>query len=871
MKKIIFLLCIVLLSLFHKNSVAQITDPTTFFGFTPGEDKQLFTYEKLVAYLKHVDQASDRAKMINIGKSPEGRDMYTMFVSSSGNISNLDRLKEINKLLALDNILSTEKLDGLVEEGKVFVLATLSMHSNEVGPSQSLPQIVYSLTTTHNLDTLKWLDDAVYMVVPCHNPDGMNMIVSHYHKYKNTKYDGCRMPGLYHKYVGHDNNRDFVILSQDDTKAVARLYNKDWYPQILVEKHQMMMEGPRYFVPPMHDPIAENVDESVWHWTRILGSNMSKDMTAAGLAGVSQQNLFDDYWPGSTETALWKNTVGLLTEAASIKYASPVFLEKNELKVYGKGLSEYKKSINMPHPWPGGWWRLSDIVEYEIVSTYSLLKTAAQHKNEILKFRNDVCKKMVHKGKTEAPYYYIVSAEQHDRSELVALINLLDEHGIVVHKLMEDVHIKGILHKKDDYVISVAQPFRAFIKEVMEKQKFPERHYTPGGEMIKPYDITSWSLPLHRGIKSYEINDKIKLDAKLSKLNLPLQVKEKVLPNAGQMVVSANSNSAYQLAFKALKKGVKVYRTLEKHELNGKLMPAGSFVVDVDAKNKDVITEITNTLVIEPEFVDKSGDLKIKPIKLPRIALVESWFHDMDAGWTRFVLDSYGIPFTVVRPDKLEKTKLKDNYDVVIFPDENKNLLMEGKWKSKNGRYYFAGYHPDYNKGMGKAGLQNVLEFIENGGTVLSWGESTRLFTGNLTLEEEKGEKEEFQLPIRDISEDLKKAGFYCPGSFVKIELLPGSPLTYGMPESIGVFSRGRPVFKTSIPIFEMDRRVIASFPEDDALMSGYAKNIKKIGNTAAMVWVKKGKGQLVVYGFSPQFRASTPVSYKLLFNGLLM
>ena len=105
----------------------------------------------------------------------------------------------------------------------------------------------------------------------------------------------------------------------------------------------------------------------------------------------------------------------------------------------------------------------------------------------------------------------------------------------------------------------------------------------------------------------------------------------------------------------------------------------------------------------------------------------------------------------------------------------------------------------------------------------------------------------------------------------MKIELLPGSPLTYGMPESIGVFSRGRPVFKTSIPIFEMDRRVIASFPEDDALMSGYAKNIKKIGNTAAMVWVKKGKGQLVVYGFSPQFRASTPVSYKLLFNGLLM
>ena len=130
------------------------------------------------------------------------------------------------------------------------------------------------------------------MMVPCHNPDGMDMIVEHYRKYKDTKYDGSSMPGVYHNYVGHDNNRDFVTLTQEDTKAIARIYNQDWFPQVMVEKHQMGSTGPRYFVPPPHDPIAENVDAGIWNWVGIFGSNIITDMTSAGLKGVSQHYLF---------------------------------------------------------------------------------------------------------------------------------------------------------------------------------------------------------------------------------------------------------------------------------------------------------------------------------------------------------------------------------------------------------------------------------------------------------------------------------------------------------------------------------------------------------------------------------------------------
>lgn len=362
------------------NEINEIQTPKDFFGFQPGTDRMLIDYEPLIDYLKQLAEASPRVKMIEIGESPMGKTMYMLLFSSPENIQNIDRLKEINKKLALNPNLTEAQLKTYSDEGKVFVLTTLSMHSSEVGPSQAAPLVAYELATTTDSALEKQLNDVVYMMVPSSNPDGMDIIVKHYMESKDTKYEGGNYPGVYHKYVGHDNNRDFVTLTQKDNKAVARIYNTDWYPQVLVDKHQMGTTGPRYFVPPMHDPIAENVDEKIWNWTWIFGSNMAKDMAADSLTGVTQNSMFDDYWPGSTETGIWKGVISMLTECASVQLAKPVFIEKSELRGGGSGLAEHKKSINMPAPWQGGWWRLSDIADYEVVSSLSLIKTASFHK-----------------------------------------------------------------------------------------------------------------------------------------------------------------------------------------------------------------------------------------------------------------------------------------------------------------------------------------------------------------------------------------------------------------------------------------------------------------------------------------------------------
>jgi hypothetical protein len=866
MRKLTLILTLSLISILTLSAQNGPQKPSDYFGFTPGSDRNVFSYEQLVAYLQKLDAASDRLQMIEIGKSPLGKTMYIAFFSNPNNLSRLDELKSINKKLALDDKLSEKQQADLIARGKVFVLATLSMHSTEVGPSQAVPLIAYDLCTTNDPLKLKWMSEVVYMIVPNHNPDGMDMVVDYYKKTQGTSYEGANMPGVYHKYVGHDNNRDFVILSQEDTKAVARIYNQDWFPQVFVEKHQMGSTGTRYFVPPNHDPIAENVDAEIWTWTGIFGSNLINDMTAGGCAGVSQHFLFDDYWPGSTETCIWKNVIGFLTECASAKVATPVYIEPTELKVGGKGLSEYKKSINMPLPWEGGWWKLSDIVNYEIVSTESILKTAFTNRDAILKFRNDICKKQVLLGRTVPPYYYIMPAAQKDPGELVYIVNLLKEHGIKVFRLKNDVQTGNLKFAAGDVIIPLAQPFRAFVKEVMEKQVYPVRHYTPNGEVIKPYDIASWSLPLHNGVASFEIIEKIEGSEGMMK---EIEGTFTLATDPGKhpyIAFPVTSNESFRVAFNAVSKGTAVWRTKADTLVNGKKLPAGSFIVATpgnEPARKSLLESISNT----PIGMDTrcAGST----LQMPRIAVVESWFHDMDAGWLRFVMDSYAIPFRVIHPADI-KTEDLSKLDLIIFPDEDKSILLDGKMKTGE-TFYVAAYEPQYTKGMEKEGLGKLFKYLNDGGKILAWGESVGLFEGYQTIQADKETKEEFQLPFTDLSESLKKSGVYCPGSLIRMKVANDSPLTLGMPLETGIFYRGRPAFSTTVPNFNMDRRVIGVIPEENILLSGYCENVEKLANIPVMIWLKKGKGQMVLMGFSPQFRASTHATYKLLFNSILL
>ncbi len=265
-------------STFAEAVSVDIPDPESVFGFTPGADRKLIDYEQLIDYVERVAEASPRVAISEIGRTALDRPMKLVLISSPENLDRLDEIRSINRRLALDPSIPDAERAALVEATPVTLMATLSMHSTEVAPAQTLPLLTYSLATTDDPETLKWLDDVVIMVVACLNPDGMDMIVNHYRENLGTPYEGGSMPGLYHHYVGHDNNRDFVALTQAESRVVSRVFSTEWYPQILIDKHQMGRTGPRYFVPRYHDPIAENIDGGLWTWSDVFGSGMAREI-----------------------------------------------------------------------------------------------------------------------------------------------------------------------------------------------------------------------------------------------------------------------------------------------------------------------------------------------------------------------------------------------------------------------------------------------------------------------------------------------------------------------------------------------------------------------------------------------------------------
>lgn len=840
-----------------------VPSPQEHFGFMPGSDRMLFNYEELFSYLQKVSLVSPMVKVVEIGKSPMGKKMYMALVSSEKNIRDLEKLRNINRELALNPDLTEARQAEYVKNGKVFFLATLSMHSTEVAPSQAIPLIVNRLVTGADQSVRKYLDDVVYMIVP-QNPDGMDMVVENYKKYKGTKYEGASMPGIYHKYVGHDNNRDYVSLTQEDTRAVARIYDLDWFPQVMIDKHQMGSGSIRYYVPPACDPIAENVDAELLSWTSIFGTNMLRDLTSAGLAGVGQKTIFDDYWPGSTQTSNWKGVISMLTEAASVRDATPVYIEPNELTVSGKGLSEYEKSINFPLPWKGGWWRLGDIVKLEVESTLSAIKTSSLLKEDILKFRNELCRKEVAKGKSEAPYYYILSKDQPDQSELYEVVNLLMEHGLNVFTLSVDHIINGYNFKSGDIVLPLAQPFRPFLKEIMEKQEYPVRHFSLGGDVIKPYDITSWSLPMHRGLKYQEINLRDPaLEGKLKPVKGKYTLGEKKY--SFPLLFPVTSNGSYKAAFTALQKGAKVERLDATTILSGKSIGKGSFVIT--SSDDTLAAYLVKQAQTEPLAVSQKEKLEVSPVQKREIAIIETYFHDMDAGWTRFVFDTYKIPFTIMHPQDMEKADLS-KFNVIVIPANSKQILMTGKPGSET-RPSMSNYPPEFQKGMGKKGFEKLLTFVNEGGTVLSWCESSNLFTGALEFTKDSV-KEEFMLPFTNDATTATTAGLFAPGSLMKARFTD-HPLAYGIPEDASIFYEGSALFNTRMPGFDMDRRVIGRFAKKDILLSGYAEKEEKLSEKPAMLWIRKGKGQFIFYSFNPLYRASARGTYKLVFNALLL
>ena len=830
----------------------ELPRPEAVFGHLPGADRTLIGYDALVDYFQTLADRSDRVDLRRIGKTTQGRDLVMLVISTPENLARSARYREIAANLNDPRGFSTQEIDQMVAEGKVILSVSLNIHSDEIAISQMSPEWVYGLATGGPDSPARYLEDVIVLLFPSLNPDGQMMVTDWYLEQRGTVHEGTPLPWLYHPYAGHDNNRDWFMQNLVETRLVNRVLYREWHPQVVLDEHQMGGSGPRIFVPPYADPVAGNVHPLVHRGTMLLGSGMSMALEQAGKAGVIYGYSFDAYWPGGMRsTPAWKNTIGILTETASAHLMSPRFVDRKQLTGGRKGLPEYKAQINFPHPWAGGWWRPRDIVEYAHIVTTSALESCSLYREDLLRNRAAMSWDAVRRGETEPPYAYVIPPDQHDRGTSEKLVLLLQENGIEIERSMQTTKENGVEIVQGSYVIRAAQPYRPLLLEMMEPQIYPEvKTHAGSKDILAPYDVTAWTLPYLMGVRSQRINTPVGLAL------VQAQSPDRALAETDQWTFSPHENDSYIAIARVLRQQKPVRQLLAASEIQGARMEAGSFLIEMPRQELNAIIE---GLKVEPRSVtfrstrESSARSRDRSLALPRVGIYQSWVPNEDEGWTRFMLDDFDVPYTVLHNAEIQAGDLNRTYDVVLFPDQDREEIVEGRTAGSDSIPPV----PEFAGGVGEKGVRALREFVQKGGTLMAFGDAVDFAIHDL------------RAPCGDAAAGLSRDKFSTPGTLVRTKVNTSHPLGFGMPETAMVFRTQDPVLTASRGRNARTAAVVTYDSGPNLVASGWARGAELLHRKGALVEAESGKGAFVLFGFRPQFRGQTHGTYKLILNAL--
>jgi len=479
-------------------AAAQIPAPKDTLGFTPGDDRKLASWAQVVDYFQKLDKASDRMVFEEIGKTTMGAPFVYATISSPENLKNLDKYKSINADLAdprrFNKIRSaphvTEK--RLLRDGKTIVLITCGIHSTEVGSTLSSMLIAHRLTSSNDPEIQNILKNTIILLVPSLNPDGVDIVKNWYDKTLGTPYEGTEPPELYHKYVGHDNNRDWYAFTQVETQLTVDKIHNVWHPQIVHDIHQQGQNGARLFLPPYMAPVEPNVPKQIVEGYTQLGNYMAADLRKRGLEGITTNTTYDAWTPARAYSH-YHGGVRILSETASAKLATPITVKFENLRSDGVGgLNAKVESPNFGPVWRGGEWRLRNITDYMTTAAFGLLNHAADNRERWLSRFYDVGKEAVRPRKDGELWGFDITATG------LELRELLQRAGVELNSGAANEH-----GWRKAYV-SIAQPYGVFAKSLLEKQSYPDL-IDGKGTPIAPYDVTAHTFPLLAGWKVEEL------------------------------------------------------------------------------------------------------------------------------------------------------------------------------------------------------------------------------------------------------------------------------------------------------------------------------------------------------------------------------
>lgn len=848
-----------------------VPTPESHLGYRAGADGRLAPWGEVVDYFRKVDQSSDRVQVRALGETTEGRPYLAAFVASPRTLHDLDRFRRLQAKLSDPRTLDGPDDRGrALAESKTVVVITCSIHSTETASTFMAMELLHELAAGDDPATREVLDKTILILVPSANPDGVEKVARWYDRSKGHPWEGEGMPELYHVYAGHDTNRDWFMLNLKETRLLSRLLYKEWRPTLLYDVHQMGRRGARMFVPPFHDPINPNIDPRVHQGIAMIGAHMAGDLAAADKRGVLTAALYDNWWNGGNRTTPQRhNVVAVLTEAASVRLATPVFLDRDDLRGGGRGFPDHEPSVNFAAPWPGGWWRLRDIVDYELVCARSLLTLAARYRDHFQANLLAMASDAVARGENAPPYAWVVPRDQRDPGSAARLVGILHETGVEVRAAAESFRADGVDFPAGAWIMPAAQPYRAHLKDMMERQVYPNR-LTAGGKAETPYDVAGWTLPLQMGVTVVEANT-------------PLRVKTETLDRApaprGGIVdppkdagkpeyysIDDTTNDDVMVRNALLAAGVKLERVVA---WSPEQLKPGSVKFPADARTRAVLDEVLPKVStrVKSGFHPKPGEPAKAPsdigptppnvdpahlwadatIPLPkrRIGVYQPWIPSMDEGWTRLVLEQFRVPYTTLHNAEVRAGALK-GFDVLLIPSIEAKTLRSGYGPGQT--------EPAYVGGLGAEGAEALRRFVREGGDLVCLDAACEYAI------------EDLDLPVKNVVKGLPSSEFYAPGSILRATATGESRLLAGVPDEVSVYFDQSSAFDLT----EKRGAVVAlRYAKSRPLESGWLLGPSKIEGKAAVVEVSLGKGSVVLFGFPPQHRGQTHGTFRLLFNAL--
>ena len=776
-----------LILLFSAAIVAQVPSPKSVLGFQPTDDKTIADWSQIIDYFGRLDKASNKVLVQELGKSTLGKPMIVAYISSASNIKNLEKLRRISQKLADPRtVADASELEGLIREGRTIVSISCSIHSTEIVASQMSMNLAYELATAGGDETKEILENTVLMLIPSSNPDGIQIVADWYRKTLGTKSEGTSPPELYHHYAGHDNNRDWFMLNLAETQAITKLYWQEWFPQFVYDVHQMGQTGARFVIPPFFDPPNPRISPSILREVGLVGYKMAADLQAKGISGVATNTTFDTWWHGGFRSApYFHNSIGILSEAASADLMSPAVITKDQLQRSrpARGLaSPLATDTAHPDAWEGGTWRPADINQIEMTASRALLSLAAKYRARYLRNFYELGKSNIARDDS-VPQAFVIMAGQPYAETVARFVEILRWQGIEVYQMTHELWVK---HSKTE----------------------------------EPHEIP--------------LNSFLVFTDQPQKNNILSLFEKQVYPNR----VNANGqpDPPYDVAgwTLPLQMGVETYEVWDIRDLErnrGTLKKV---------ENIDQVRAVVNLGPSGVAFGKFANPLRTQP----RIGLYKGHGSSMDEGWTRFVFDTYQIPYKPVTDTQVKSGDLP--YDVIILPADSENFIVRGLNVDR--------YPAEISGGIGDAGVRNLKKYVENGGRLVCFDDSCEVVIKN------------FGLSVKNVLAGVDRKDFYNPGSIVKLEVDTRNPLARGISEEAAAYFTNSSAFDVGQ---DANVRIVARYAAKDALMSGWMLGEKRINGKAALIETDLGKGKVIMFAFRPQHRGQTFGTFPLVFDAL--